>query len=296
MQVSDHVHALRVPFQLPLPDGSRLERFVYAYLVVEQRALLVDAGVRGYAGTLLAYLQTIGVAPARVAWTLLTHTHPDHIGGLAGIVEATACRTAAHKNAAAWVTDPERQLRERPVPGFREIVEGPVTPDRLFDGDQEPGRDPAIVGEGVPRIGVTATPGHAPGHVAFCYEPDGVLVCGDALPQPGAMPIYDDVAASVQSIRRLQQASARAEVLLSSWDEPCRRPEIAGRLQAALDTVQRVHQAVRAAAAAEQGTHDPAGLVPSVVRLLGLPPFAANPLVARTVAAHLAQSSADRVI
>jgi hydroxyacylglutathione hydrolase len=109
------------------------------------------------------------------------------------------------------------------------------------------------------------------------------------------MPIYDDVAASVQSIHRLQQVSARAELLLSSWDEPCRRPEIAGRLQAALDTVQRVHEAVRESVA-ERETRDPVGLVPSVVRRLGLPPFAANPLVARTVAAHLAVASDVRVV
>ena len=130
MQVSDHVHALRVPFQLPLPDGRRLDRFAYAYVISEQRALLVDAGVRGSAGTLEAYLRMIGVPSSGVAWTLLTHTHPDHIGGLAGVVAATGCRTAAHAAAVPWVADPERQYRERPVPGFHELVEGAVAPER----------------------------------------------------------------------------------------------------------------------------------------------------------------------
>jgi glyoxylase-like metal-dependent hydrolase (beta-lactamase superfamily II) len=289
MQITDHVHALRVPFQLPLPDGRRLERFVYAYILVERRALLVDAGVRGYAKELTEYLRTIGVAASDVAWTLLTHTHPDHIGGLAGVIEATGCRTATHADAAPWVTDPERQFRERPVPGFHDLVEGPVAPSQLLGGDRE------IGGDGVPRIEVIETPGHAPGHVAFFHEPDGVLICGDALPQPGAMPIYDDVGASVQSIRRLQQASTRAKVLLSSWDEPCRAGEIAGRLRAALDAVQRMHDAVRQGSA-EEGSRDPARLVPAVVRRLGLPSFAVNPLTARTVAAHLSVASEDRVI
>jgi hydroxyacylglutathione hydrolase len=288
MQITDHVHALRVPFQLPLPDGCQLERFVFAYVLVEGRALLVDAGVRGYCRALTAYLRTIGVAASNVAWALLTHAHPDHIGGLAGVIEATGCRTAAHADAVPWVTDPERQFAERPVPGFHDLVEGPVAPSQLLGGGRE------IGGDGLPRIEVIETPGHAPGHVAFFYERDGVLICGDALPQPEAMPIYDDVSASLQSIHRLQQASRRAKVLLSSWDEPCRGGEVVARLQAALDTMQRVHEAVRQASA-EEGTHDPARLVPAVVHRLGLPPFAANPLTARTVAAHLAVASEGRV-
>ena len=49
------------------------------------------------------------------------------------------------------------------------------------------------------------TPGHARGHIALYYEADRILFSGDAVPLPGAAPIYDDVPASLRSLEALKE-------------------------------------------------------------------------------------------
>ncbi|WP_368750987.1 MBL fold metallo-hydrolase, partial [Klebsiella oxytoca] len=54
---------------------------INAYLIRGQgRTILVDAGTGG--GTLAASLQAAGVGAEEIDTVLLTHGHPDHIGGL----------------------------------------------------------------------------------------------------------------------------------------------------------------------------------------------------------------------
>ena len=44
-----------------------------------------------------------------------------------------------------------------------------------------------------------------------------MLICGDAVPLPSSIPIYEDAEQSMQSVRKLM-AIEGVEVLLSSWD------------------------------------------------------------------------------
>ena len=89
----------------------------------------------------------------------LTHAHPDHIGAVRAIREATGCSIAAHPAERAWIEDVELQNRERPVPGFAMLVGGSVHLDHeLVDGD--------CIGPGETQAGemqVFHTPGHSPG-------------------------------------------------------------------------------------------------------------------------------------
>ena len=60
MQVSEHVHALKIPFQVKLPNGIVLDRFVYAYLIYGKDVCLVDSGVAGSENLIFDYLKKTG--------------------------------------------------------------------------------------------------------------------------------------------------------------------------------------------------------------------------------------------
>jgi len=47
MQVTRHIHALKIPFKIPVSPEKLIDRFVYAYLVFGDRITLIDSGVSG---------------------------------------------------------------------------------------------------------------------------------------------------------------------------------------------------------------------------------------------------------
>jgi hydroxyacylglutathione hydrolase len=55
MQVSPHVHAMRIPFRIQIAPGVSLERFVYAYLIYGNEICLIDTGVAPAADLILGY-------------------------------------------------------------------------------------------------------------------------------------------------------------------------------------------------------------------------------------------------
>jgi glyoxylase-like metal-dependent hydrolase (beta-lactamase superfamily II) len=105
-------------------------------------------------------------AGARCAAILVTHTHYDHIGGVADLAEGTG----------APVYAPEREswVLERPDEVYAQLgvhLRG-WKAETLLAG-----------GETVAAAGITfdtvAVPGHSPGHLAFAA--DGLLFSGDVL-------------------------------------------------------------------------------------------------------------------
>ena len=74
-------------------------------------------------------------------------------------------------------------------------------------------------------------------------------------------------------------------VLLSAWDEPRMGDAVYRQMDRALVYLQKIHESVIAVSA--DGTADPMEIARRTAPLIGLPPQAITPLLARTLAAHL---------
>jgi hydroxyacylglutathione hydrolase len=283
MQVTEHAHAIKIPFQVPVGPGRHLDRFVYAFLVCGRELCLIDTGVRGSDRTIFDYVGAIGRRPDEITRVVLTHSHPDHLGAARAIVAGTGAAVFAHAAERAWIEDVELQARERPIPGFGSLVEGSLHVDHELADGETIELDPDL------SLGVFHTPGHSPGSISIWLGRDGALVSGDAVPLPGDFPIYVDVLASVRSLRRLAEIDG-LRALMSSWDEPRHGGEAAHAISAALTHLERIHQAVRATAK-ERPESSPAQIALGAMERLSMPSLGQNPLFVRSVEAHLALSA-----
>jgi glyoxylase-like metal-dependent hydrolase (beta-lactamase superfamily II) len=109
----------------------------------------------------------------QITQLLLTHSHFDHVGGLADLKEATQAPILIHDAAIPM-------LRQAPQAAARwgfELTATPEPEQRLEAGQK--------VAVGKHTFTVLYTPGHAPGHVSFYNKQQGILFDGDVLFQQG---------------------------------------------------------------------------------------------------------------
>jgi hydroxyacylglutathione hydrolase len=280
MEINKHVHAIRIPFYVTAPSGMFIERFVYVYMIYGTNGIcLIDTGVASAAETIFDYIRKTDRRVTDISLIVQTHTHPDHIGASRTIKGETACDVAVHPAERAWIEDVQRQARARPVPDFDSLVAGSLAVNRtLEDGEV------FDLGCGL-KLKVFHTPGHSRGSISILLLGYITLFTGDAIPVPGEMPVYEDVTKSVASIKKLKEIR-EIKHLLASWDEPRKGDEAYRRMDEGLLYLQQIHEAVRACAEENPGA-EPLQLCPCVLQKIGIPPENANPLVARSIEAHL---------
>jgi hydroxyacylglutathione hydrolase len=280
MEINKHVHAIRIPFYVTAPSGMFIERFVYVYMIYGTNGIcLIDTGVASAAETIFDYIRKTDRRVTDISLIVQTHTHPDHIGASRTIKGETACDVAVHPAERAWIEDVQRQARARPVPDFDSLVAGSLAVNRtLEDGEV------FDLGCGL-KLKVFHTPGHSRGSISILLLGYITLFTGDAIPVPGEMPVYEDVTKSVASIKKLKEIR-EIKHLLASWDEPRKGDEAYRRMDEGLLYLQQIHEAVRACAEENPGA-GPLQLCPCVLKKIGIPPEIANPIVARSIEAHL---------
>lgn len=279
MQISNHVHALKIPFKIIVAEDNFLDRFVYVYIILGDKICLVDSGVSGAHERIFEYLASKGRSPEDISTLVITHAHPDHIGSALRIKELTGCTVAAHVDAKPWIEDIELQFNERPVPGFHNLVDGSVKVDKdLSDGS-------TINIANDMAVNVIHTPGHSNDSISLLFEADSVLITADLIPVIGEMPIYEDILESVKSIRKLMEIP-NIKVLLSAWDEPKKDGDALAAMDTGIRLFQGFHSIVRMTCGGTS-SKDPQFIAQAVVKALGLHPSANNPLFFRTVAAHI---------
>jgi hydroxyacylglutathione hydrolase len=279
MQITDHIHALKIPFQITDPSGQKISRFVYAYLIYGQKIWLIDSGVAGSEKIILDYLKATGKSPSEISRLILTHAHPDHIGAAAALKRICGCTVAAHAAEIACIEDVDLQAKERPVPGFFSLVGGSVQVGQtLQEGD-------ILHLQSDLTLRVLHTPGHSPGSISLWLAEDGALFTADAVPIAGDMPIYQDIQASIRSVQRLASIP-EIKFLLAAWDEPRLGGEAYRIMAEGLQYLQRIHCSVLDVAKANPGI-SPMQLCQRTLEQLGLPQIMANPLVAASFQASL---------
>lgn len=278
MKVSDHIHALRLPFKITTPAGN-IDRFVYSFVVFGEDIYLIDTGVSSSYPMIFDYINKMGRKPEEIAAIILTHSHPDHLGSAKSIKELTGCRVMAHYAEKDWIENIDRQFAERPVPGFYGLVAGSVPVDQLLnEGDSIDLGDDLV-------MKVMHTPGHSHGSISLYLENDKTMITGDVIPIPGDMPIYDDPLVLIESLRKLREI-AEVRVLLSSWDEPQSGDSISTVIENGIKYIDNIHNSVIDVAKACPSI-EITDLCSGVLKKLELPQYMANPLVARSFASSL---------
>jgi hydroxyacylglutathione hydrolase len=104
-----------------------------------------------------------------IGWIIITHAHIDHVGAVAALVDEYACPVLMHAEA-------EPMLGQLPTQAMMMGLRFGKVPavDRHIEDDE-------VLEVGGLELKALYTPGHAPGHLAFYLESEGLVLSGDAL-------------------------------------------------------------------------------------------------------------------
>ena len=149
MEVAPGIHSI--------PAGSSKFMGMYApnvFLVLGDRAALIDSGYFDAQTTQERLDYLMSQPELKLAHILITHPHPDHVGGCRAIREATGAEIAIYSEGAAHLKNYG------------------IAEDRLLaDGET------LDIGGAVMRV--IHTPGHTSDSVCFHIEESGILFTGD---------------------------------------------------------------------------------------------------------------------
>jgi glyoxylase-like metal-dependent hydrolase (beta-lactamase superfamily II) len=156
-------------------------------LHVGERLVLVDGGCGGIMGPSMGKLSEnlaiMGVAPDAIDTVLLTHLHPDHVGGLVdaeGKAQFPNADLIVHEAEVAFWQDDAVLAKAGQDADHIKLARATLTAYR--DRTRE-----IASGEVFPGISAVPEPGHTPGHTGFLIASgdDSLLIWGDIVHMPG---------------------------------------------------------------------------------------------------------------
>ncbi|MEN4921035.1 MBL fold metallo-hydrolase [Achromobacter spanius] len=210
---------------------SPVETSVNAYLVnTGDKLVLIDTGTGSLMGPelgkLQASLRAAGYQPEQVDEILLTHAHPDHVGGLAAGGKrafANAVIRVEEGEASYWMS-PQRMGKAQGM--AREFFEGANASLKPYAdaGRIAPFRPGA---ELVPGISAVTAHGHTVGHTVYAVQSQGqrLLVIGDMIhvgavqlanPQVTIAFDTDEKAAAATRIKFFSDAARSGELIAAA--------------------------------------------------------------------------------
>ena len=279
MKLTDSIHLLRIDFNIILGPDQKIPRFVNVILIFGDKITLIDTGVKGSEQEIFEYIRSQGRDVNEIETIILSHSHPDHIGSAAKIKELTRCKVIAHPLEKEWVEDLEAQNRQRPVPGFYNLVDTPVKIDEFVENDQRLKLQDDIT------LKFIKSAGHSKGSLNILFMEDGILFTADSIPLKNDIPNYDNYRALMQSLEKIR-TNDRYTVLLTSWTPPLTDQEEIKKMISEGETyMKRIDSVVKECY--EVRLEDPLGNCKCAVDKLGLPGFLVNPVVDRAFKSHL---------
>lgn len=193
--------------------GIPVETSFNSYLInTGERLVLIDAGGGALfgprLGKLIENMKEAGYQPEQIDDVLLTHLHPDHVGGLVkegAAVFSNATVHADRHDSEFWLSETNR-ANEGDPDGF---FEGAIASLRPY---VEGGRFKAFDGDTQFLAGISATTayGHTPGSIVYVVESEGkrLLVIGDLIHVGSVQFAKPDVTIAFDS-NRAQAAETR---------------------------------------------------------------------------------------
>lgn len=194
-QVSEHIWCLKHWMLIP----------VRVWVVVDEEGVtLVDTGVSYMAKNILKLVDQLHAGPLQRI--LLTHGHSDHVGSVQKILNTRSVPVYAHSIEIPYLEGalpyPRRKKPENTV--AKGLVQPlPVAGENGDTLQKIAGLQPYL------------TPGHAPGHVVYYHEQDGVLLAGDLFTSKRGklhrpMPIFTaDMAEALRSSRVIERLNPK---------------------------------------------------------------------------------------
>ena len=279
MKIKENIHLLKIDFNIQLSPEKVLPRFVNVLLIFGEKITLVDTGVKGSEEKIFGYIAENSRSYSEIDKIILSHSHPDHIGSAARIKELTGCKILAHTAEKTWIENISIQEKERPVPGFTNLVDRSVTIDEFIEDGQ-------ILNFGNGQTAkIIHAPGHSAGSVNLFFQDEKVLFTADSIPLKGDIPNYDNARQLLDSLNTIENNSGY-EMLLSSWTPAFSDAiEIKKLIAEGRSWIEMIDTAVKANYLGVETV--PLDFCRAIVNQLGLPPFLVNPIVDHSFRSHI---------
>jgi glyoxylase-like metal-dependent hydrolase (beta-lactamase superfamily II) len=185
---------------------------------------IIDAGLQVAPSRILAQLRDSGREPGDVKRLLITHAHPDHVGGLPELKRLTGAevicseleRPVTEGKVAIGMISPYKEILEsRRIKPPPTVLKGTPVDRTVDEGD--------VLDEVLGGLHVLITPGHALGHITFWQPERRIAFCGDVMMNLAGLtlplgPLTPDMDENRRSIRRI--ANLEPQVLLFGHGKP----------------------------------------------------------------------------